>query len=46
MSLVQNKSLKVIPGAIRLLEEPGTLETVAALAADRFVAHLARRPTA
>jgi putative phosphoribosyl transferase len=43
--LVCEKSLKVVPGATHLFEEPGTLETVAALAADWFVAHLVRRPT-
>jgi putative phosphoribosyl transferase len=43
-SLVCEKSLKVVPGATHLFEEPGTLETVAALAADWFVAHLVRRP--
>ncbi|HEX7842858.1 MAG TPA: alpha/beta fold hydrolase [Kofleriaceae bacterium] len=37
--------LVIVPGATHLFEEPGTLETVAELAADWFVEHLAR-PTA
>jgi putative phosphoribosyl transferase len=44
-SLVCEKSLKVVPGATHLFDEPGALETVAALAADWFVAHFVRRPT-
>ena len=32
--------LKIIPGATHLFEEPGTLDQVAALAADWFVQHL------
>lgn len=34
------KRLEIIPGATHLFEEPGTLESVAALAADWFVRHL------
>ncbi len=34
------KALHVIPGASHLFEEPGTLDTVAELAADWFVNHL------
>jgi len=34
------KSLKVVPGATHLFEEPGTLEQVAELAADWFSGHL------
>lgn len=37
--------LVIVPGATHLFQEPGTLETVAELAADWFVEHLAR-PTA
>ena len=33
--------LEIIPGATHLFEEPGTLEKVAKLASDWFVAHLA-----
>ena len=39
------KSLKIIPGATHLFEEPGTLEQVADLAADWFKHHLATRET-
>ncbi|HEX6186529.1 MAG TPA: dienelactone hydrolase family protein [Pyrinomonadaceae bacterium] len=35
------KRLEIIPGATHLFEEPGTLEEVARLAADWFVAHFA-----
>lgn len=35
--------LHVVPGATHLFEEPGTLEAVAALAADWFVRYLGRR---
>jgi putative phosphoribosyl transferase len=34
------KRLEIIPGATHLFEEPGTLEQVAALAADWFLRHL------
>jgi putative phosphoribosyl transferase len=34
------KRLEIIPGATHLFEEPGTLERVAALAADWFLRHL------
>lgn len=37
------KSLRVIPGATHLFEEPGALEAVARLAADWFAVHL-RQP--
>ena len=37
------KRLDIVPGATHLFEEPGTLETVMALAADWFNAHLGRR---
>jgi putative phosphoribosyl transferase len=36
------KQLVIVPGATHLFEEPGTLETVAQLARDWFVAHLTR----
>lgn len=36
------KQLVIVPGATHLFEEPGTLETVAQLARDWFIAHLAR----
>ena len=35
------KSLKIVPRATHLFEEPGTLEQVAALASDWFLRHLA-----
>jgi putative phosphoribosyl transferase len=35
------KELQIVPGATHLFEEPGTLESVAALAARWFVRHLA-----
>jgi putative phosphoribosyl transferase len=35
--------LRIVPGATHLFEEPGTLEEVARLAADWFLAHAARR---
>ena len=35
-----SKRLEVVPGASHLFEEPGALESVAALAADWFLAHL------
>lgn len=38
------KRLAIVPGATHLFEEPGTLETVMALAADWFTAHLAPHP--
>jgi len=37
------KDLVIVPGATHLFEEPGTLDTVAALARDWFVRHLSRR---
>jgi putative phosphoribosyl transferase len=37
------KQLVIVPGATHLFEEPGTLETVAQLARDWFVAHLPSR---
>lgn len=36
------KRLEIVPSATHLFEEPGTLEGVARLAADWFVAHLAK----
>lgn len=36
--------LEVVPGATHLFEEPGTLERVAGLARDWFLAHLPREP--
>lgn len=33
--------LEIVPGATHLFEEPGALETVARLARDWFVHHLA-----
>lgn len=38
------KSLKVVPGATHLFEEPGKLEQAAHLARDWFLRHAARRP--
>jgi len=35
--------LAVVPGATHLFEEPGTLDTAAALARGWFLSHLARR---
>jgi pimeloyl-ACP methyl ester carboxylesterase len=35
-----SKRLEIVPGATHLFEEPGTLDTVAQLAADWFVEHL------
>lgn len=35
------KQLEIVPGATHLFEEPGTLQTVAALAVDWFVRYLA-----
>ncbi|MFC4058214.1 phosphoribosyltransferase family protein [Planomonospora corallina] len=35
------KSLRIVPGATHLFEEPGALETVAEFARDWFTAHLA-----
>jgi putative phosphoribosyl transferase len=37
------KDLVIVPGASHLFEEPGTLETVATLAADWFTRHLGRK---
>jgi putative phosphoribosyl transferase len=39
-SLTCEKCLEIVPGATHLFEEPGTLEQVAALAADWFRRHL------
>jgi putative phosphoribosyl transferase len=39
------KQLVIVPGATHLFEEPGTLETVAELARDWFVAHLPGGPS-
>jgi len=36
------KKLEIVPGATHLFEEPGALESVAALAKDWFGAYLAR----
>ncbi|MDZ7652587.1 MAG: alpha/beta family hydrolase [Burkholderiaceae bacterium] len=41
--LTCHAQLHVVPGATHLFEEPGTLEAVAALAADWFVRYLGRR---
>lgn len=38
------RQLEVVPGATHLFEEPGTLETVAALARAWFLRHLANEP--
>jgi putative phosphoribosyl transferase len=38
------KSLKIVPGATHLFEEPGKLEQAAHLARDWFLRHAARRP--
>jgi len=38
------KRLEVVPGATHLFEEPGTLDSVAQLAADWFERHLGHRP--
>ena len=40
------RRLEVIPGASHLFEEPGTLDSVAMLAAQWFDAYLARGPVA
>lgn len=40
--LICHRRLEVVPGASNLFEEPGALESVAALAADWFDTHLAR----
>jgi putative phosphoribosyl transferase len=40
------KSLKIVPGATHLFEEPGTLEQVAELAADWFSRHLKKTTVA
>lgn len=37
-----DKELKIVPGATHLFEEPGALDEVAHLAADRFQRHLVR----
>jgi pimeloyl-ACP methyl ester carboxylesterase len=39
------KQMVIVPHATHLFEEPGTLEEVAQLATDWFVAHLTGRPT-
>jgi dienelactone hydrolase len=41
--LVCERSLRIVPGATHLFEEPGALEEVARLAAEWFVAHLGAR---
>ncbi|MFW2464259.1 alpha/beta hydrolase, partial [Burkholderia pseudomallei] len=38
--LIGESKLVVVPGATHLFEEPGTLDEVARVAADWFVAHL------
>lgn len=40
------KALRIVPGATHLFEEPGALETVAALAADWFARHPSKRESA
>ena len=40
--LTCEKEMRIVPGATHLFEEPGTLEKVAELATQWFVAHLAR----
>lgn len=40
------KSLRIVPRATHLFEEPGALETVAALACEWFSRHLRREPKA
>jgi hypothetical protein len=37
---VEQKELKIVPGATHLFEEPGTLEEVANLAGDWFKRYL------
>jgi putative phosphoribosyl transferase len=44
--LPAGSQLSVVPGATHLFEEPGTLEQVAALAADWFAGHLAPQQSA
>ncbi|HEX9542388.1 MAG TPA: phosphoribosyltransferase family protein [Streptosporangiaceae bacterium] len=44
--LPAGSQLSVVPGATHLFEEPGTLEQVAALAADWFAGHLAPQRSA
>jgi dienelactone hydrolase len=39
--LTCERKLEIVPGATHLFEEPGTLETVARLAGDWFLRHLA-----
>jgi putative phosphoribosyl transferase len=39
--LTCKKKLEIVPGATHLFEEPGALETVARLAGDWLVEHLA-----
>jgi putative phosphoribosyl transferase len=41
--LIANKSLEIVPGATHLFPEPGAMETVIALAARWFSAHLTAR---
>lgn len=41
-NLAVDKKLEIVPGARHLFEEPGTLETVAELAAEWFSRHLRR----
>lgn len=38
-ALVCEKSMRIVPGATHLFEEPGALEAVATLASDWFLAH-------
>ena len=40
------RSLKIVPGATHLFEEPGTLEQVAKLASDWFLRHIRKAPAA
>ena len=40
------KSLRIVPGATHLFEEPGALDSVAELAASWFAYHLRQRPAA
>jgi putative phosphoribosyl transferase len=42
-ALAGEKRLEIVPGASHLFEEPGTLETVAALATQWFLRHLPRK---
>ena len=42
-NLLAEKKLEIVPGATHLFEEPGTLETVAKLAANWFSRYLRGR---